>query len=143
MNVHSKNTIYDSRNNCNAIIETATNKLMSGCQRTIIPNTVTTIGDFAFSSCRNLNAINIPNSVNTIGESAFQYCNNLTSINIPNGVTTIRKRTFYDCEKLTDISISSNLTSIEEDAFFECFKLKKNIYKCLPITDMIKMAKQV
>lgn len=125
MNVHSKNTIYDSRNNCNAIIETATNKLMSGCQRTIIPNTVTTIGDFAFSSCRNLNAINIPNSVNTIGESAFQYCNNLTSINIPNGVTTIRKSTFYDCEKLTDISISSNLTSIEEDAFFECFKLKK------------------
>lgn len=80
--VNSNNTVYDSRNNCNAIIETATNKLIAGCKNTIIPNTVTSIGDYAFFHCTGLTSINIPSGVTYIGNSAFRDCNNLNSITI-------------------------------------------------------------
>ena len=78
--VNSSNPVYDSRNNCNAIIKTATNTLVTGCQNTIIPNTVTSIGDIAFGNCSNLTTITIPSSVTSIGNSAFCNCSNLTSI---------------------------------------------------------------
>ncbi|MBQ6209968.1 MAG: leucine-rich repeat protein, partial [Prevotella sp.] len=72
--------MYDSRNNCNAIIETSTNTLISGCKNTSIPNSVTTIGDGAFHGCSGLTSITIPNSVTTIGDGAFHGCSGLTSI---------------------------------------------------------------
>ena len=65
--VDENNKVYDSRNNCNAIIETATNTLIQGCQNTIIPEGVTTIGESAFYGCESLTSINIPNGVTTIG----------------------------------------------------------------------------
>lgn len=70
--VESGNTKYDSRDNCNAIIETATNILIVGCDNTVIPNGVTSIGDWAFTDCDGLTSVTIPNSVTTIGNSAFQ-----------------------------------------------------------------------
>lgn len=100
--VASGNTKYDSRNGCNAIIETASNTLITGCQNTIIPNSVTAIGDGAFSSCSGLTSINIPNSVTSIGSSAFWGCSGLTSIEIPNSVTSIGDCAFY-CYSLKDI----------------------------------------
>ena len=87
--VESGNTIYDSRENCNAIIETATNTLILGCQNTIIPNTVTSIGDAAFYGCLSITSITIPRSVTSIGDYAFIYCSSLTSITIPESVITI------------------------------------------------------
>ncbi len=78
--VESGNSVYDSRENCNAIIETATNTLISGCKNTIIPKSVTYIGDYAFSGCSGLTSITIPNSVTSIGERAFYSCNGLTRI---------------------------------------------------------------
>ena len=72
--VEDGNIYYDSRNNCNAIIETQSNTLLKGCKNTIIPNTVTSIGLFAFSECVDLKSITIPNSVTSIGESAFYHC---------------------------------------------------------------------
>ena len=87
--VESGNTIYDSRENCNAIIETATNTLILGCQNTIIPNTVTSIGDAAFYGCVSITSITIPRSVTSIGDYAFSYCSSLTSITIPESVITI------------------------------------------------------
>ena len=78
--VSEGNTVYDSRNNCNCIIETATNKLYLACNNSFIPDSVTTIGDYAFGGCSGLTSINIPDSVTTIGCGAFNYCTSLTEI---------------------------------------------------------------
>ena len=146
--VESGNTVYDSRDNCNAIIETVTNTLIVGCQNTVIPNTVTSIGDYAFSGRSSLTSIEIPSGVTSIGDRAFDYCSSLTSIDfgensqltsigvaafnecssltsieIPSGVTSIENGTFYYCSSLTSIEIPSGVTSIGEDAFYECSSL--------------------
>lgn len=80
--VDSGNTIYDSRNNCNAVVETGTNTIVHGCCRTIIPNSVTAIGDYAFIGCQGLRSIEIPSSVINIGSMAFHDCTALTSVKI-------------------------------------------------------------
>jgi len=141
--VESGNSVYDSRNDCNAIIETATNRLVLGCINTLIPESVTTIGERAFSDCCGLTSITIPESVNSIesgafdgccgltsitipegvtsiGEGVFQYCSGLTSITLPESVTTIDKRAFLSCRGLTSITIPEGVTSIGEDAFSSC-----------------------
>lgn len=74
LTVDSGNPNYDSRENCNAIIETSSNKLIAGCKNTIIPNSVTQIGDYAFRYCSGLINITIPNSVTNIGDGAFREC---------------------------------------------------------------------
>ena len=115
--VASDNPKYDSRNNCNAIIETATNTLIAGCMNTTIPKSITAIGNFAFSGCTNLTKINIPNSVTNIGDEAFYGCSSLTKINIPNSVTNIGDYAFYRCTSLTKINIPNSVTAIGNDAF--------------------------
>ena len=114
------NTVYDSRENCNALIHTATNTLLYGCQNTIIPNGVTSIGDFAFGGCKSLTSIVIPNSVESIGELAFWECDSLKSITIPDGMKSIRKKAFAYCDSLTKVIIPASVTSIEEEAFYYC-----------------------
>ena len=123
MVVENGNTIYDSRENCNAIIETATNTLIAGCQNTIIPNSVTSIGGYAFRGCSSLTSITIPNSVTSIGYEAFRGCSSLTSITIPNGVTSIGEGAFQHCTSLTSITIPNSVTSIGETAFGWCSSL--------------------
>ena len=103
--VKEGNTVYDSRNNCNAIIETSSNTLLTGCKNTVIPNSVTSIGDWAFSGCSGLTSITIPNSVTSIGWSAFYNCSGLTSIVIPNGVTSIGASAFNGCYGITSITM--------------------------------------
>ena len=92
--VESGNVTYDSRDNCNAIIETSSNTLITGCKNSIIPSSITSIGICAFSGCGGLTSVTIPNSVTSIGYEAFQYCSSLTSINIPNSVTSIGEYAF-------------------------------------------------
>ena len=75
--VAAENTRYDSRDNCNAIIETETNKLVFGCKKTFVPNSITSIGEYTFYSCTGLTSIVIPNSVTNIGEYAFYDCTGL------------------------------------------------------------------
>ena len=74
ISVASGNAKYDSRYNCNAIIETASNTLIIGCKNTTIPNSVTSIGYAAFCNCSSLTNMTIPNSVNNIGDYAFDGC---------------------------------------------------------------------
>ena len=104
--VDSGNTFYDSRNDCNAIIETKSNTLIVGCKNTFIPDSVTSIGDNAFEVCH-LSSITIPNSVTHIGDGAFGGCNNLVSIEIPNSVTSIGAGAFTSCIGLVSIQVSS------------------------------------
>ncbi|MCQ2198955.1 MAG: leucine-rich repeat domain-containing protein [Paludibacteraceae bacterium] len=122
--VDKDNKVYDSRENCNAIIETASNTLVAGCQNTVIPNSVTEIGNYAFWNCTSLTSIDIPESVTEIGERAFAYCENLTSIEIPNSVTTIGRDAFAGCKSLTSIEIPNSVTEIGNYAFWNCSKLK-------------------
>ena len=120
MAVASGNTKYDSRDNCNAIIETATNTLILGCQSTIIPNSVTIIGDYAFKGCSGLTSVTIPNSVTSIGQSAFSHCSGLTSVTIPNSVESIGQSAFWGCSGLTSVTIGNSVTSIGNGAFDDC-----------------------
>ena len=118
--VEKDNPTYDSRNNCNAIIETATNTLVTGCKNTTIPESVTSIGGSAFQDCISLTSINIPINVHKIGDYAFTNCCYLTSITIPNNVTRIGFYAFESCTRLTSITIGSSVTSIGWSAFDNC-----------------------
>ena len=119
ISVERRNSVYDSRNNCNAIIETATNTLIQGCNNTIIPNSVTSIGYCAFYYCTGLTSVTIPEGVTSIGDSAFD-CAGLTSVTIPEGVTSIGYDAFYNCYGLTSVTIPSSVTSIGSWAFYCC-----------------------
>ena len=118
--VDKNNGTYDSRDNCNAIIKTSTNKLIVGCKNTTIPNSVTSIGDRAFYGCSELTSVTIPNSVTSIGESAFYGCSGLTSAIIGNSVKSIGESAFDSCSGLTSVTIGNSVTSIGQEAFCGC-----------------------
>jgi hypothetical protein len=122
ISVDSNNSMYDSRENCNAIIETATNTLIAACQKTVIPNSVISIRG-AFEGCSSLTSITIPNSVTNIGWNAFEGCTHLTSVTIPNSVTTIEGFAFNSCSSLISVTIPSSVTSIGDNAFSYCESL--------------------
>ena len=121
--VEDGNTVYNSRNGCNAIIETSSNKLIAGCKNTTIPASVTSIGNYAFSGCSGLTSVEIPTNVTSIGDNAFLECNGLTSISIPSSVTSIGNDAFQGCSNLTTVTIPSSVTSIGEGAFAGCSNL--------------------
>ena len=117
--VESGNSEYDSRDNCNAIIETSSNKLISGCSNTIIPNNITAIGDYAFCGSK-VTSVDLSNLVTEIGYSAFEGCENLKNVDIPNSVTSIGGYAFSGCSALTSIAIPNSVTSIKEGTFSGC-----------------------
>ena len=115
--VKEGNPKYDSRENCNAIIETSTNTLIFGCNNSTIPNGIVTIGDRAFYNCSGLTNITIPSSVTSIGYGAFWGCSSLTSIEIPNSVISIGEDAFCYCSGLTNVIIPNSVTYIGGRAF--------------------------
>lgn len=121
--VEEGNPNYNSANNCNAIIETNTNKFISGCKNSVIPNYITVIGRYAFSYCTDLPTLAIPNSVTTIESRAFQGCGSLTIVEIPNSVEYIGESAFLNCAGLTSVTIPNSVTTIESGAFRECGRL--------------------
>lgn len=127
--VAEENPKYDSREGCNAIIETETNKLLLGCKNTIIPSSVTEIGENAFYYCSGLREIEIPSSVTKIGYNAFSHCDSLTEIVIPSSVAIIENKAFCRCSNLKEIVVLSSLTEIEvgNDAFWRCSSLENII----------------
>ena len=135
------NTVYDSRGGCNAIIETSSNTLIQGCSTTIIPESVTSIGSYAFYDCSSLTSITIPEGVTSIGERAFYGCSGeltvncnipsggafynseFTKVTIGEGVTSIGDHAFSGCSSLTSITIPEGVTSIGSNAFDGCSSL--------------------
>ena len=91
----------------------------------VIPSSVTSIGDWAFSGCSSLSKIVIPSSVTSIGNGAFSDCCSLSKIVIPSSVTSLGNRAFEDCSSLSNIVIPSSVTSIGNDAFSKCSSLSK------------------
>ena len=126
--VDSDNTTFDSRGNCNAIIKTSTNTLISGCKNTVIPNSVTKIEQSAFSGCQGLTgSLIIPNSVTSIGHYAFSNCRGLTSLTIPNTVTSIKSYAFSGCRNLGSLNILANNPPVLGNNVFN------NVNKSIPV----------
>lgn len=148
--VDSGNTVYSSPNNCNAIIETATNTLISGCQNTIIPSTVTKISAYAFCGQTKLKQISLPTGIsieerafsNTnctfVGEDVDTNSNTVLSSNkktvivgnnisdlskLPTTVETIGANAFYICAGLTSLNIAEGVKTIEANAFLDCYNV--------------------
>lgn len=120
--VDVNNPNYDSRNNCNAIIQKEGDVLIQGCPNTIIPNNVTIIDKKAFYDFSGLTEINIPESVTVIGESAF-IGTGLTEITFPEGLLVIGTSAFSYCENLNTAIIPSTVIYIGDNAFYNCSNL--------------------
>ncbi len=121
--VDSDNTHYDSRNNCNAIIETNNNTIISGCKTTTIPFGMEHIGDYAFCGIfhkiEEIPSIIIPNTIVSIGSNAFANSRAIRSIVIPAKVESIGENAFYGCESLSSVTVGHQTpATINSDCFF-------------------------
>lgn len=123
--VDEANAVYDSRDNCNGLIQSSTNTLLLGITTTVIPSTVTTIGPSAFYGNSRLQSITITEGVQTIDDSAFSGCTSLTTVILPTTLTSIGSNAFSGCKKLSLINFSSGLKTIGNAAFKGCTGLKK------------------
>ena len=132
--VDSQNTVYDSRSNCNAIIETKTNTLIEGCSNSTIPEGITTIGVEAFAGRTNLKSVIIPDSVTTISRQAFRGTG-LISVSIPESISIIQEMTFDSCSNLISVILPLSISSIRSRAFGYCSGLESIIvYPIAPPT---------
>lgn len=125
--VDSGNTVYDSRNDCNAIIETATDKLLVGCKSTVMPDDIKSIDDSAFiSTSLSASTLTIPSGVTSIGAYTFYKCSGITEVIIPDATTTIGNYAFAylngagqgGSNSLINVEIGSGITSIGSSAFY-------------------------
>ena len=121
ISVEKGNPVYDCRDNCNAIIETNSNKLIVGCKNTVIPNSVTEIGQGAFCYCIEMKSIVIPNSVTTINYGTFEGCNNLKSVTIGKNVTSIGTNAFgwqgnKGCSALASVTILAKIPPAKDSS---------------------------
>ncbi len=107
--VETSNTVYNSRNGCNAIIETSSNKLIAGCKNTTIPASVTSIGNYAFYGCSGLTSVTIPASVTSIAYSAFFGCSGLATVTVYAPSCTLGFNAFSACGNLKNIYVFSDL----------------------------------
>lgn len=121
--VDPANTVYDSRDNCNAIIETASNTLVVGCKSATIPEGVTAIGDGAFKGCIFFALQSLPNSLVSIGNEAFADCRNLSNVVIPDNVVSIGDGAFSGCESMAYLTIGESVATIGNKAFSYCTNL--------------------
>jgi len=121
--VNDNNMVYDSRESCNAVIETATNTLIFGVRSSFIPSSVSCIGDSAFFNCRELHSVFIPASVQTIGKYAFNGCSVLDTLTIPNNVKEIETCAFSNCQKLRKVVLGTGVTLLNNNAFSSCTSL--------------------
>ena len=124
--VEAENGNFDSRNNCNAIMETATNILLAGCINTVIPDDCEAIGDGAYWGCGEITSVTIPGSVKVIGKEAF-FGSSIKRVSIGAGVHTIKDNAFAGCMHLEEKVIGPKVKNIGNKAFSSCYKLEKII----------------
>ena len=121
--VEEGNAVYDSREDCNAVIETESNPLIVGCQNTVIPEGVMIIGQGAFLDCSSLTSITIPKGVTSIEAGAFNGCSNLVSVSMSEGLTSIYESAFINCTSLTSVTIPEGVTFMGSAVFYGCSSL--------------------
>lgn len=149
INVHEENPVYDSRDNCNAIIETKTNKLIAvsintkipdsvtalddGCFRgsgitaVDIPSSITSLSDYMFHNCTKLQKVTFMGVIDTIPMLSFDGCSKLKEINLPEGLQSIEANAFRSCKELKSITIPSSVNKINSAAFSSCYFLPSNV----------------
>ena len=110
--VQEGNPTYDSRDNCQGIIKTASNLMVVACKNTSIPSTVTALGEYCFAYCP-ITDIHIPQSIKSIGRLAFCGCSELTSLTIPASVKTINNGLTNGCSKLTSLTVEEGNTKYD------------------------------
>jgi len=131
--VEADNAVFKSQGNC--LIEKQTDKLILGCNNSVIPDYVKSIGSGAFKGCRDLTEVQIPSGVTYIGFYAFENCVNLTEVAIPSGVQILCDGVFKNCKNLQRVELSTGLTKIGMFAFAGCSSLN-DINIPLGITDI-------
>ncbi len=124
ISISDKNPVYNSKNNCNAIIETSSNTILLGCSETKIAQSIKSIGEFAFQNCNSLKEIILPDSLENIGPYAFAECINLKNVKLPSTLKSIGDFAFKNtC--IEEIDIPVNVNRIGINPFIGCNNLKK------------------
>ena len=131
--VAEDNPKYDSRENCNAVIETASNLMIIGCKNTVIPASVTSFGSWVFAGTTGFTSFEIPFGTTSVPSYMLAWCTNLTSVVIPNTVTYIGYDAFRNCTSLAHIDLPNSVTYIDIGAFssmssLESLEIPSNVY---------------
>ena len=149
--VHPNNIVYDSRDNCNAIIETKSGTLIQGTNFTIIPQTVKHIGNNAFGNCLKIESIEIPESVYTIGDGTFFDCRSLKEIVFPSSIRTIGEGALARCMSLNHIVLQSSIIGFSYGTVEDCdnlggilvnmdvYNYYENIFSFTPLIAILKV----
>ncbi len=122
------NPVFNSANNCNAVMRTSDNTLMLGCRRTEIPSTTVSIGEGAFFGCIGLTSVSLPIGLMNIYNSAFLGCTGLTSLALPEGLAHIGSSAFSSCSQLQVVVLPNSVSSVDCEAFRYCSSLTQPIY---------------
>lgn len=134
--VDPANTVYDSRDNCNALIKTATNELLVGCGSSIVPATVEAIADHAFQGVSGLTSVTVPASVTKIGYQAFAGCSALEQVSINGQLSYFGAYAFEGCSALHNVRLCEGIQYISLNCFESCNSLKSiNIPRSVNVID--------
>lgn len=135
--VDEDNPVFDSRDNCNAIIMTEGNFLRLGCKNTVIPNSVTSIGAAAFSECTGLISIELHDGIIEIYDSVFSKCENLETVVMSDNLQKLGLSAFEGCTKLKNITLPKKLRTVDGFAFMGCTNLESIV-----LPDKVTMIQQ-
>lgn len=131
--VDPENEIFDSRENCNAIIVTETNELVKGCDNTVLPTSIRSIGREAFLGCEGIQSVVIPDSVTSIGYNAYYSCSNLDSLVLPAALKTIGSSAFCGCGRIKTIHcFATTPPECADNAFSSMYSIYDNAILYVP-----------